>query len=99
MSREVPALRILPSIETTIRELRRCEVGCPMARTLDQQLYDLRVLANKIKEKYGIELPDDLFDASKNLDTARPDNAEGLDLIREMLEKILRLDAYIDSLR
>jgi hypothetical protein len=92
-------LRIVPTIEDRIRELRKCEVQCPMVKTLDQQLDEMRILVARIKEKYGIDLPEYLEEALKNKDALGPEDADGLELIRELLEKFLRLDAYIDSLR
>lgn len=99
MSHEVPMLRILPSVEKRIRELRRCEVDCPMAKTLDQQLSEMLTLVAKIKEKYGLEMPDHLVEILGKPCSAEPDDVDGLELIRELLERFIKLNAYIDSLR
>lgn len=97
MSSEVPALRLVRTIEERIQEMRRCTAGCPMVKTLDQQLADLRVLASKLKEKYGLEI-DDMGRLPEVLSAGEVDE-DGVELIRDLLEKFFRLDAYIDSLR
>lgn len=92
-------LRIVSSIDKKIAEMRRCEVMCPMTKTLDQQLDEIRILASKVKLKYDIELPEYLDNAFENIDNFNQEEVNGLELIRELLEKFIRLDSYIDSLR
>jgi len=58
-SNEFPAIRLVSSLEDRLRSIFSCEVvECPMVKTLDQQLADLRALAKKIKAKFGIDLGD-----------------------------------------
>lgn len=68
-----------------------------MVKTLDQQLTDLRVLAYKIKVKFGIDLGD-TERLVQRLQDGAPDE-EGIELVRQLLAKFFVLDDYIDKLR
>lgn len=97
-SGELKALRLVPNAEDKLKAIFRCRViECPMVKTLDQQLADLRDLANKIKEKFGIDLGD-TDRLVQRLEAGAPDE-EGVELIRQMLMKFFLLDEYIDKLR
>jgi hypothetical protein len=95
MSHEMRSVRLVRQVEDAIRELRRCHFGCPMVQTLDQQLGELRKLVNRIKEVYGIPLEatgDSMVKTGQESET-------GMILIQDLLQRILLLDEYIDSLR
>jgi hypothetical protein len=72
------------SLEDAIRSL-----NCSMVKTLDQQLDELRKLAEKIEDEYGIDLLSDLKGNGVSKEA----------LLREFLERFIRLANYIDSLR
>jgi gas vesicle protein len=76
-------------IETLIKRL-----SSEMAKTLDDQLKELRILANAIKEKFGFDLNTHLNSLYQN-----GEGKEAIDLIKQMVDKFLLLDEYIDSLR
>lgn len=90
-SRELPALRVVVSLEDQIRKMRKCHAGCPMVKTLDQRIENQRKLVEKLLETHGLKVEDLLRIPLEELD--RYPTAV------QLCYHILRDCDYIDSLR
>lgn len=88
---ELPALRIVPTLEDQIRSMRRCDMRCPMVDTLDQRIARQRELVRKLLDRHGLTIDDLLAIPLKEI--------EERDAELQLWYHILRDCDYIDSLR
>ena len=88
---DVPALRLVPSLEDQIRAMRRCQIGCPMVDTLDERVARQRRLVQALLEAHGLTV-DELL-------ATPPREMEHHDKTLQLWYHILRDCEYIDSLR
>ena len=91
MTRELPALKLVPSLEDRIRHLRRCDMECPMVDMLDQRIARQRELVQKLLTKHSLTI--DTLQAMSPEDVVRQDEE------LQLWYHILRDCDYIDSLR
>ena len=88
----VSVLHPVPNVlEYVIRYRRRCVVGCPMVKTLDQRIENQRKLVSALLKQRGLTIDE--------IEQIAPQELDKYDALVQLCYHVLRDCEYIDGLR